>query len=243
MGYDEDRHSGGTVPQALIQETDEVRQNIFGTFGVMGYVGQPAQRQAAQGLGAAEMTTRSLFMNTKATFKGLTTGVLALGAIAALAGFTAPAQAQGYGGNGHMFRGGRPMPNAAWSEIDKTPRFGTNSRPGYYVWRQGNEVFVVNNSPNRQFARRFAGEVTVQGGSLSHVDGYQTERNDQFYQQNGNHAHFAFQTSNGLDGIKFHVDGGKRIVVRLEGFDQDHDRFFLGQDKIGTTVNPLVIEK
>ena len=108
---------------------------------------------------------------------------------------------------------------------------------------QGDEVFVVANTPNRSFGRHLSGEVTVQGGTLTNVQGYRTERSDRFFQQGNNRAHFTFDTSNGLDGVKFHVDGGRRIVVRLEGFDQNRDRFYLGQDKIGTTVNPLVIEK
>ena len=181
-------------------------------------------------------------MNTKRFSMGLTMGAVAL---AVLSGIAGPTQAQGYGGygGGPAFRRPHVAPNAGWSEIDKTPRFGTGSRPGYYVWRQGDEVFVVANTPNRPFGRRLSGEVVVQGGSLSNVQGYQTERNDRFFQQGKNHAHFAFDVSNGLDGVKFHVDGGRRIVVRLQGFNQDGDRFFLGQDKIGTTVNPLVIEK
>lgn len=183
-------------------------------------------------------------MNSAKLSKSTTVRIVGLAALTLLVAAPVATHAQGRG----RFRHGpiivqRHQSNATWSEIDKTPKFNSDSRRGYYVWRQGDEVFVVANAPDRGRERRLSGDVTVRGGKVSSVQGYKTERDDRFSQQGSNHVRFSFDTSDGLDGVKFHVDGGRRIVVRLDGFDRAGDRFFLGQDKLGTNVNPLVIEK
>lgn len=183
-------------------------------------------------------------MNAAKISTPLTVRIVGLTALALLVVAPLAAQAQGRGRFRHgpaMMR--RDLANATWSSIDKTPKFNSDSRPGYYVWREGDEVFVVANAPNRGRGRRLTGDVTVQGGKVSHVQGYRTERGDRFSQQGDNRVRFAFDTSDGLDGVKFHVDGGRRIVVRLDGFDNLRDQFILGQQKQGIRVNPLVIEK
>lgn len=191
-------------------------------------------------------------MNTTTLPKWATTGVVALGALITVAGTISPAQAQGhrrYGsgngsyGNNNSNGGARRQPNASWSEIDRRPDFNTNSRPGFYVWREGDDVFVVSNDPNRTRASRFTGTVTVEGGSITNTGGFRTEGRDRWQQASPNRLRFNFRTDNGLDGVKFRVGGGKRVVMNLQEGGTRVDHFYLGRYKVQTTQDPLVIAK
>jgi len=191
-------------------------------------------------------------MNNATFPKWAATGVVGLGALLTLAGTFSPAQAQGhrrygnggYGNNGYGNVGARRRPaNASWSEIDRRPDFNTDSRPGFYVWRQGDDVFIVSNDPNRTRRSRFTGTVTVQGGTISNPGGYRTEGRDRWQQVSPNRLRFNFTTDNGLDGVKFRVNGGRRVVMHLEEGGTRVDRFYLGQYKVQTVLDPLVIAK
>lgn len=199
----------------------------------------------------------------KATYpKWLTTGIVGLGALMTVAGAVSPAQAQGHRryGNGAYGRGGygnggygnngygnagtrRRAVNASWSEIDRRPSFNTNSRPGFYVWRQGDDVYVVSNDPNRSRRSRFTGTATVQGGTISNPGGYRTEARDRWQQVAPNRLRFNFTTDNGLDGVHFRVNGGSRIVMNLQESGTRVDHFYLGQYKVQTVLDPLIIAK
>jgi len=203
----------------------------------------------------------------RATFsRWLTTGVVGLGTILTVAGTISPAQAEGrrhpgifrrpgnggyggYGGPGNGNNGNngvgtlRRAANASWSEIDRRPDFSTNSRPGFYVWRQGDDVYVVSNDANRTRRSHFTGIVTIQGGTLSNPGGYRTEGRDRWQQVSPSRLRFNFTTDNGLDGIKFRVNGGNRIVMNLEEGGTRVDRFYLGQYKVQTILDPLIIAK
>ncbi len=198
-------------------------------------------------------------MNKATLPQWLTTGVVGLGALVTVMGTVSPAQARRPGnggfrrgngnnpyGNGNMGNSGvgvRRAANASWSEIDRRPDFNTNSRPGFYIWRQGDDVFVVSNDPNRTRRSHFTGVVTVQGGTISNPGGYRTEARDRWQQVSTNRLRFNFTTDNGLDGVRFRVNGGRRVVINLEEGGTRVDRFYLGQYKVQTILDPLIIAK
>jgi len=173
------------------------------------------------------------------------TGMVAAGLIGTFAVTIGPASAQGGYGRYNPDRPGvqRREPNSSWSEIDKTPNFDSRSRAGFYVWREGNTVYIVSNARNRDGDTTFSGEATVQGGSVSNVSGYRTEGDDRFRQSGDNRVSFRFTTDNGLDGVKFNVNGGRRIIIRFQSGNYGETRVFLGRDKIQTRQDPLVIAK
>lgn len=210
-------------------------------------------------------------MNKTTFSKWVTTGLLGLGALTLVAGSSLPAQAQGngygygrghrragngygnngygsngYGSNGYRNNGNgraRRQPNSSWSEIDRKPNFNTNSRAGFYVWREGDDVYIVSNDPNRTRGSRFTGTVTVEGGTISNTGGYRTEGRDRWQQISSNRLRFNFRTDNGLDGVKFRVNGGHRILINLQEGGTRVDHFYLGQYKVQTVQDPLVIAK
>lgn len=83
----------------------------------------------------------------------------------------------------------------------------------------------------------------MQGGSITNPSGFRTERRDRYQQIAPNRLRFNFTTDNGLDGVRFHVNGGNRIVLNLQEGGTRVDHFYLGRYKVQTTQDPLVIAK
>jgi hypothetical protein len=175
-------------------------------------------------------------MRTNRIMRWITVGTVTIGVIASIATLTTDASAK------PPLR--RQMSaGASWSEIDRKPNLNTNSPAGFYIWRDRDYVYVVANDRNRSRPSHFAGTVTVQGGSVSNLSGYETEGRDRFSKLSSNRVSFNLETGNGLDGVRFEVNGGKRIVLNLRSNDQGIEQVYLGQYKIRTVRSPLVIAK
>jgi len=111
------------------------------------------------------------------------------------------------------------------------------------VWRDRDDIYVVSNDPNRTRGSRYSGQVIVNNGSISNVSGYETERGDSFNQPNAKRVNFTFTTADGLDGIRFRVNGDTRLTLRLEVNGRPTEQVYLGQNQIRATGYPLVINK
>lgn len=184
-------------------------------------------------------------MNAKRLLGWVTAGVVGLSVASVVAGSAVFAQ-RGERNRGYRDRRpGASTPDASWSEIDRRPDLDTRSRPGFYVWRQGNDVFVVANDRNRSRTSHYSGEISAQGddGRLENVGGYETERDDSYGRVGDSRVRFSFHTGDGLDGVRFRVNRGRRLVLNLRADEPGRERVYLGQYKVPEQGNPLVIVK
>lgn len=211
-----------------------------------------------------------------------------LGAMSLLTGVASASFAQGvytpnsrpglhrgdYGGNDSRdySRNDRDRAQTDWSGIDHKPNFNTDSRPGLYVWRDADDVYLVANGPgrdrdnnrdnNRNDTRRFrrngsrdnngygsnrsvryTGEITVQGGKISGIGGYQTDRGDRIEQVADNRVRYDFSTERGLDGVRIHVKGGQRIIISAQTEGRSQNTFYLGGNQTVVRADRLVVRK
>jgi hypothetical protein len=182
--------------------------------------------------------------------KWVTAGIAGLGIMGTIATAVAPAMADQWGRPGNQDRGRRDRDRDrdrrnddrrfySWSDIDRKPSFDSRSRQGFYIWRDRDDIYIVSNDNNRSRPSRFSGEVYVEDGSLSNVSGYETEGNDRIRKISDKRVAFSFETSNGLDGVRFRVNGGDRIFVNLNG----PGSAYLGQNKKQTSENTLIIRR
>ena len=164
----------------------------------------------------------------------------ALGAVALAAGMTmaqpsAPKRQKGQADRRHH---GHVIP---WSRAEGRPNIQPGRTVGFYVWHEGDRVHVVTADESDR-GRSFEGRIRAQGGTISDVKGYLRERPDKFDLNDKGVLRFRFDTHEHVDGLKFRLTGGKRLLMYLQLAGHRTDNIFIGKNAVEAGRSPIIFD-
>jgi len=128
-----------------------------------------------------------------------------------------------------------------WSLAVGKPEIERGHSVGFYVWHEGNNVFVATTSESDR-GLSFSGQIRSRGGTITNPRGIKLEGKDRFRQNAPNVLGFRFDTHEAADGIKFVLNGGTRLALalRLQGSPTQH--ISVGPKAVETDQDPLVFD-
>lgn len=129
----------------------------------------------------------------------------------------------------------------AWSQAEGKPSFQPGRSVGFYVWHEGNTVYVVTTSESDKGVR-FGGKIIAQDGSIADVRGMKDEKVDKIKQPKPNEVAFHFVTHEGTDGVKFTLNGGQRLRLALQQEGHKTEHIFYGARAIEAERDPVVFD-
>lgn len=121
--------------------------------------------------------------------------------------------------------------------------FEAGSTDGYYVWQDKDGMHLRTTDSSGVYT--YSGVLRTRG-KFTDVHLVKAERDDHVEVVDGGKAvRFQFKTAEGIDGIDFHVDGGRRLYLRLDqnGKRIDPANIFLGEDSAHPDHDPFVIRR
>lgn len=129
----------------------------------------------------------------------------------------------------------------AWSEAAGRPDIEAGRSIGFFIWHEGNTVFLKTTNEADK-VQPFAGRITVDGGTIAHPRRLNDERDDRLRRTGPNTLDFRFETAEGVDGLKFDLRGGQRVVFHLDFLGHPTQNIFFGGREIEAHEDPLVFD-
>lgn len=138
-----------------------------------------------------------------------------------------------------------PIP---WSLAAGRPNINVTSAPGFYIWHEGNEVFIASAGDTRQ-GRTFSGNAQVRGRVITNPRGLNNEKQDKFTQISPNRINFRFETYEATDGVRFRLTDEQvrklkrdrdflSVSLQIEG--RKTGKVYIGQRAIDVNRDPVV---
>lgn len=109
----------------------------------------------------------------------------------------------------HEVAPANPVP---WSLAEGKDKVDAGQEDGVYIWRKGDEVHIVTTSTSKKGVT-FGGLIEVKGGTITDVKSEHGEKKDTWKQENPSSIQFQFDTHQGKDGLRFHVNGGSQLGI------------------------------
>jgi hypothetical protein len=114
---------------------------------------------------------------------------------------------------------------------------------GYYIWHDGEGLHLRTIGPGP----RHVFKATLRtDGEFRNVRLVRLEGDDGFEIRDGGHVlELRFETWDGIDGVDFHIEGGKKLtfLLRLDGARAPTRKLFLGAAGVHPRHNPFVIKR
>lgn len=121
--------------------------------------------------------------------------------------------------------------------------FEAGGTDGYYVWQDTDGMHLRTTDSSGVY--KYSGVIRTRG-TFADVHLVKGESDDHVEVVDGGKAlRFQFKTAEGIDGIDFHVVGGRRLYLRLDqdGKLIDPANIFLGEDSAHPDHDPFVIHR
>ena len=121
-------------------------------------------------------------------------------------------------------RKGHALP---WSETVGTPAINAGHEVGFFIWHDDSYVYIATTSESDK-GLGFKGVARLQEGTIVNPMGLKDEKGDKFKLVKPSELRFHFKTHEGVDGVKFQINGGKHIAFHLELNGKRTDHVFVG---------------
>jgi hypothetical protein len=102
--------------------------------------------------------------------------------------------------------------NIAWSAASGKPKTPIGERVAFYVWHQGNTVYLYTTGVTKS-GQSDRGSFVLKGGTISGLTRVQLENTDKLSMDGKNKVIFNFVTAEGIDGLHFKISGGTTLTL------------------------------